>query len=316
MVRLHPDDKVVYELRPGVKGRFLEQEVVINSLAMRDVERSYTKPQGAFRIVALGDSHTFGWGVTRDEAWPAVLEGLLHERIPGRSFEVWNLGVPGYNTVQEVRSIELRLAQLQPDVVIINYVSNDMDLPNFLATPPELMTIRKSFLLDLLRRRLAVFENRDLLPEGLGGVVPDSKTLRYRPPQGDIPERYRPLSGWENMENAYKHLVGLAEELGFTAVLLFNPDDYRPRLEGWSGDVRLRPVRRLGERLQKAGYLIVDVQDRAFAYLASNGLDNRALWIRSNDSHTNPVRHRLVAEELVHRLDKAGLLPVSSPDRL
>lgn len=315
LMRRHPDDRVVYELRPGTTGSFLGHPVRINSLGMRDRERSYEKPAGTVRIAALGDSHTFGWGVSQAEPWPAVLEDLLSERLPARRFEVWNFGVPGYNTVQEVRALELRLERVDPDVVVINYVDNDMDLPNFLAERPDLGSLRRSYLLELVRRRWAVFRNQAIWPAGLFGLVTEREDGRYRFPPEQIPKRFRPLSGWHNMTKAYERLARLGRAHGFAVVLLFNPDDYRPRLEGWSDDVRLKPVRTLGEQMRDRGYLVVDVQDRAFGHLETNGLDNRALWIRPGDSHSNPLRHRLVAEELLERLGGAGLLSPAPSDR-
>ena len=60
LIRVNPDDLIVYDLRPGVRGRFQGQSVSINSLGFRDKERSKTKKPGTFRIVGLGDSHMFG----------------------------------------------------------------------------------------------------------------------------------------------------------------------------------------------------------------------------------------------------------------
>jgi hypothetical protein len=47
---------------------------------------------GVTRILALGDSTTFGWGVEDHESWPARLQARLDER--GLAVEVLNAGVP------------------------------------------------------------------------------------------------------------------------------------------------------------------------------------------------------------------------------
>ena len=49
-------------------------------------------PKPEIRIACVGDSVTFGWGVSYEESYPARLERLLIER--GRSVEVLNAGVP------------------------------------------------------------------------------------------------------------------------------------------------------------------------------------------------------------------------------
>jgi hypothetical protein len=302
LLRSHPDDRVVYELRPGVRGTFLGQELAINSLGMRDVERSFAKAPGTFRIAGLGDSHAFGWGVRQDETYLAVLERLLSQRFPQRHFEVWNLAVPGYNTVQEVRAFELRMDAIDPDLVIINYVDNDMDLPNFLALRPNLWSLRKLYLVDVLRRRLAVLRDEAIGPFDLIGVPPDPRSGRYRMDPARIPSRYRPLVGWDNMVAAFLHLRALTAARHIPLVVLFNPDDYRGLLLGRVSDARIRPARELGERLAREGAIVVDPQPRIVQYLRDHGLPASALWIRDTDSHTNPLRHRLLAEALMEAL--------------
>ncbi len=51
-----------------------------------------TPAEGVTRILAIGDSTTFGWGVAYEDSWPARLERELGER--GQQVEVLNAGVP------------------------------------------------------------------------------------------------------------------------------------------------------------------------------------------------------------------------------
>ena len=308
MIRPVSDDLLVYELRPGVRGSFLGHDLVINSLGMRDVERLRAKEEGVFRILSLGDSHAFGWGVAMEETYAAQLEEML-EKEAGGEFEVLNMGVPGYNTVQEVQAFVRLAGELSPDMVLINYVNNDMDLPNFLGSRPNLLTPRKSYLLELVRRRVAIIRGSRLFPAGLSRVEPDTKSKRYRMPEDRIPERFRPLYGWENMKEAYRELGRLARERGIPYVVLFNMDDYSFRLAGKTPTVLPRNVREVAALCGEEGYLVVDPQDRVAAYLEENGLGTQAVWITPKDSHTNVLRHRFVAEELYERLRSAGYLP-------
>lgn len=308
IIRLHPDDKVVYELRPHLKGFFTGQHISINSLGMRDKERSQDKPPGTFRILALGDSHTFGFGVRQDETWPSVLEDLLTENEPSRKFEVMNLGVPGYNTVQEVQVFSAKAEALQPDLVIINYCNNDMDLPNFLADPPDLLSLRTSYLFDFIARRIELLKGNVLTPLGLTAIPMDDVSKRFRMPLERIPERFHPLYGWDNMVAAHRRLAQLCRKMEIPYVFLLNFNDYRYRLRGTTPTVVPKYVRELAQLCQEEGYLVVDPQDRIFKYLKQNGLDHTAIWISENDSHTNSIRHRFLAEELFAQLSNAGLL--------
>ncbi len=74
------------------------------------------KPVDTLRIIALGDSVTHGWGVEREESYPAQLERILRER--GHRVEVINAGVPA-NIVPVMRDWCRKIAPaLEPDMVI------------------------------------------------------------------------------------------------------------------------------------------------------------------------------------------------------
>jgi hypothetical protein len=311
LIQRHPDDRVVYELRPEVRGRFLGVDVRTNALGMRGRERSYDKPAGIFRIAGLGDSHAFGWGVSEDETFYERLEPMLNERLAPRRFEVWNLSVPGYNTVQEVRALRLRAERLRPDLVVVNYVDNDMDLPNFLAEPPRLFAADVSYLHELVRRRWRTLRGHSLTPFLVFAIPQDPRSGRYLV-DARIPPRYRGLAGRDNMERAFLRLGRYARMHAIPAALLVNADDYRARLAGKTDDVRPRAVRDLCKRLGEAGFLVIDPQDRIARHLREHDLPASAVWLSESDSHTNPLRHRLVAEELSDRLVASGALGAAS----
>ena len=68
------------------------------------------------RIVAIGDSNTAGFGVARDEAFPARLEALL--RAAGHEAQVWNAGIAG----DTFGDISARLDRYVPDGIHIAIV--------------------------------------------------------------------------------------------------------------------------------------------------------------------------------------------------
>lgn len=89
--------------------------------------RNKTLPKEDFdglRVLAIGDSTTFGAGVAHDKAWPAVVESLLEK---DGATEVRNLGVPGYTSHQglDLLKEELEGGGKAPDFVVINFGNND-----------------------------------------------------------------------------------------------------------------------------------------------------------------------------------------------
>jgi len=117
-----PNPRLRYRLRPGAPdGRHR-----INSAGFRDRETPPRKPPDAVRIVAVGDSVTYGSGA-RETSYPEQLERLLREWNGARThrFEVLNLGVRGYNITQVAERLRVLGLRYEPDVVVYGYVLND-----------------------------------------------------------------------------------------------------------------------------------------------------------------------------------------------
>lgn len=97
---------------------------------------------GGLRVVCLGDSFTFGWGVEDADTYPVQLEAALQDLLAARvagdaghsgprrspvGAEVLNVGLPGYNTWQEHRLYEKLVRPMAPDVVVLGWYLNDLD---------------------------------------------------------------------------------------------------------------------------------------------------------------------------------------------
>jgi len=64
-------------LVPNQTGYSLDASVEVSSLGIRNVEVTSQSQPNSIRILALGDSHTFGYGVSDEETWPRLLEQKL-----------------------------------------------------------------------------------------------------------------------------------------------------------------------------------------------------------------------------------------------
>ena len=74
-------------------------------------------------MLAIGDSFTFGWGVSLEESWPKVLEATL--RQAGVAVEVANLGFPGGSPVDYANIATRAVPALQPDLVLVAVLQGD-----------------------------------------------------------------------------------------------------------------------------------------------------------------------------------------------
>jgi len=100
----------------------------INSLGLRGEEINEKKPADSIRITIIGDSATFGVGVTRDEdTIPGRLYKLIEKNPPiaGKRFEVINAGIPGYDIQEIFLHYKYKIGRLNSDIVIYNFFPND-----------------------------------------------------------------------------------------------------------------------------------------------------------------------------------------------
>src|SRR5438067_3607563 len=188
---------IVYELRPNVRGQFMGQPLLINSQGLHDYEYSRRKEAGTFRIVGVGDSSLFGWGVPFADSGLKVLERRLNETSRAQKFEVINFAVPGYNTAIEAETFVQRCLEYAPDLVLLNFNTNDYDVPNFMRRPRDVATLR----------RLYVFDLAYSVYEGVMGV-------EAQPPPFDFPNRTTGLGEAASLDqdpalpDEYRYMVG------------------------------------------------------------------------------------------------------------
>lgn len=109
-----------WALRPGSRYAGRDGETItVNEGGYRGALHEGAPPSGVTRVVMLGDSITFGTGVSDGETFSDHLDAL-----PG--LEVVNLGVDGYGTDQELIRLEREGLAWHPRVVVLNFcVRND-----------------------------------------------------------------------------------------------------------------------------------------------------------------------------------------------
>ena len=78
-----------------------------------------------FRVLLLGDSFTFGFGVRDHETFPWLLDELLSEVLPGS--DALNAGTTGTSNAQQIAYYESEGSRFSPDHVVLQvYVGNDI----------------------------------------------------------------------------------------------------------------------------------------------------------------------------------------------
>ena len=117
--------------KPGVDTRHYvpgdyDVRITTNSAGMRG-QREYAleRPPGTRRVLLLGDSFIFGYGVEDNQVLSVQLEDLLNAG-GGPRWGVLNLSVSGFGQAEELVTWEEAGRAWQPDVVVWFYFENDI----------------------------------------------------------------------------------------------------------------------------------------------------------------------------------------------
>jgi len=127
------DPELIWRLRKNVRfaeDHFVFPGIVSNSQRLRSaVEIPATKASNELRILFIGDSVTFGWGVPHEETYTELTGRALQERFPDMSVTIINAGVPAYGILQGLRYLEAEGFDYQPDLVVVGSFGFTDSLP-------------------------------------------------------------------------------------------------------------------------------------------------------------------------------------------
>ncbi len=122
------------------------------------------KPAGVTRVMTLGCSTTFGWGVDDADSYPARLEALFAEA--GKNVEVINGAQPGYTSFQGLWLWDRALSRYAPDVVVFGYIVQDARKVSFTDTSQAALQANADFLKSNLLYHLRLYMGLRALVDG------------------------------------------------------------------------------------------------------------------------------------------------------
>jgi lysophospholipase L1-like esterase len=225
-------------------------EISLNSEGFRDLEFSKKKSSSVFRIVCLGDSWTFGWNVGQNQAYPQMLKALLGQEFSEANFEVFNLGVGGYTSLNGLRLLKTSVLDLNPDVVVIGFAMNEPGMAGFRdkTTPvgQESVTllktlsgiVNKSEFFQLLRYWALLLKWQ---PQSIDRHI--EKMWRHATWERQVtPDDFDKFDPWmrdslKDFGNNHREMIKLARSHNTSIVLLYN--------EFWKGSPYLKVLQRI-----------------------------------------------------------------------
>lgn len=128
LAAMRSDPDLFWGLKPGttLSANPWLPGLVANAQGLREtsvIPRS--KPASEVRILFLGDSCTFGWGVRAEDSLVSRVEAEMRSRLPGRAIKCINAGVPAYTAFQGWRYLVTRGLAFEPDLVVATFGNNE-----------------------------------------------------------------------------------------------------------------------------------------------------------------------------------------------
>ncbi|MBL8153138.1 MAG: SGNH/GDSL hydrolase family protein [Anaerolineae bacterium] len=319
--------EVLYPLRP--------YRLQTNSVGLRNTEEVI---DGAYRVLALGDSFTYGYYVHNEEAWPARLEEALRQQMNG-PVQVLNAGVPGYTVEDELGYLREKGLALQPDVVVLGVYTNDiMDM-----TPRIRQYFARAVVLEqsapearpltpfqvFVRENVALYS---LLIQARGAYSDyqiEAAVNRITPTIEGLRDLYLDLTflnpeahpdEWGGYERLLGEMAALLGERGIPLVVMMFPDLAQFPPNGLP-DV---PQQRITQMTAELGTPFIDllpiyraagdIQSLYLMYYSDSApvdpnAPDAAVMMYTGDGHPSAYGHLVAARALAERLIALGLIP-------
>ena len=195
----------------------------VNSKGTRGSEFTKEKTPNTIRIITLGDSTTFGWGMADDQTWPAKLEEYLQAEIKGKDIEVINAGVNSWSYAQMFVYFRDYALEYDPDFVILAEANqwtqfSEQNSPDFVKS-----FLRRVWFKNLLRRS-AIYhyfleiQLRDLYTKARARFIPvDAANDTFlKEQQQEDPAAF--------FQNTMEDLIHLARTNDIQPIIVFLPN--------------------------------------------------------------------------------------------
>ena len=277
-----------------------------NQAGFRGRDFQTPKPPNVYRVVVLGDSITWGVGLSEDERYTRLAEQQLQDRFSNRNIEVLNLSLRGIPTVRQ-RDMLLHLVDLvQTDCVVVGFSFNDPQ-PRLQSYAVELDRYQPLFATLHVLRSCGLARSADFLHQRTDQLLRNMGLVPQWPEALD--RVYRPDSSeWQAFEQALADMRAMCVKRNlpppiFAPLLLgsgdFNePDELLSRTIAW--------CRQAEAAAQRHGFLTINMEESFRAQGSRDRHVNRWDQHPSADCHQIYASHIAGAIAQVMEEDRSG----------
>lgn len=312
-----------WTLKPNQNAFTIDAPVSTNSHGFRGSEVAVPKPPRVFRIVLLGDSITFGLGTRLEAMYATKLQAALDARHGTGRFEIINMGVPGYNTRQELIALKAKGLEFEPDLAVVEFywndiIDNDRPLPWEPGFVPEPFAVFEEaayarrlfryFFPDSVRQAMRRWRTLHVAAEGA-----EALKEMLMPSEHPYRTHFRALlegndeylnHSWVGTEKRLRELAELGDQHHVRVALVIFPDAIQM-------DPRYREIRYQPEVKKICARLAVPCLDLLPAFRRAHEA-SRSPFRRGDNAHPNEVGQAIAGEGVVEFLLSHGLVPVDA----
>jgi hypothetical protein len=276
---------------------------ITNNAGFHD-DRDYqlAKPGEAVRVVFVGDSMTFGFGVPIEETLVRQAEKTLEATPPakGKTWQILNMGQLALNTTAELDLIREQVVSYSPDVLVLMYHLNDAlsAQASDLGDPMVTTQMISGYVLTTLDadKREQVKTWLEKSKADMAALAPGKYDLKglalfaeYRV------SHFTPLY-WDVVLKSFDELAALAKEKKFVVVAGIIPALDFPWAEYAFKDVHEKVAKAMKER----GFQVVDL----LPVLSKH--PNAEVMLGGVDGHPSPLADKIIGETMAAAVKNAA----------
>ena len=300
------DSEIGHRLKPNQAAFTHDKVANINSAGIRGPEYPRKVSPTVYRLIAMGDSQTFGNGLKLTDTWPKQLETILNQAGNERRVEVLNYGLPASDTWQHEIMLKRILNEHKLDAIVLGFYVNDVVkkiIPANLQSEVhgELSTriaffLKRSAILLTLRTAWSAVKQRWF--PSMGFLLQQALLKGENSPALD--ER------WNQVERSLSAMKKASDEHGisFGVILLPRRDQIDGRMPWDAYNDRLQAI------AERYNILMLSMFDPLQQSYQTHGKDLFIPWDGHNSKKANLVIAREVADKMftvlqgMHLVDK------------
>ncbi len=272
----------------------------VNNFGFRDEDFSLPRTE-KMRVAFLGDSFCWGNGVKDNDTIDSLMERRLNaSAVLNQQFEIYNFCLSGYNTAHQAALYDHVVRHFQPDVLIVWYFLNDINVPPDLYFHWHLSG--GGTWLESWRTRSRLI---DL------AVAPFNRMANHRALLQRVDQAYsKGHPGYESVARNMRRISQTSQQTQVPTVVAIFPWLFHLETERYPFHKPHQVARDLAEQ---QGLAVLDL------FSAFEGRKAEDLWVHPVDQHPNEIGQRIAVQAMVNflvpRIEQRGKTLIQAAEK-